>query len=131
MRVSVDEHLCSGQGRCYSLSPELFTADDEGFCEQRGTEFDVPAGLEEQADLGVRVHRNRPLDELSPQATEVLQTALRRAAPNLIGPSAVLVRPGLEPLTPMISVVILVVVTVGALLIATRQLARFEVRGGD
>jgi len=44
------------------------------------------------------VHRNRPLDELSPQATEVLQTALRRAAPNLIGPSAVLVRPGLDPL---------------------------------
>jgi glucosyl-3-phosphoglycerate synthase len=51
-----------------------------------------------QVDLGSRVHRNRPLDELSPQATEVLQTALRRAAPNLIGPSAVLVRPGLEPL---------------------------------
>ena len=51
-----------------------------------------------QVDLGSRVHRNRPLDELSPQATEVLQTALRRAAPNLIGPSAVLVRPGLDPL---------------------------------
>ena len=54
MRISVDEHLCSGQGRCYSLSPELFTADDEGFCEQRGTELDVPPGLEEQAELGVR-----------------------------------------------------------------------------
>jgi len=40
-------------------------------------------------------------------------------------------RPGSEPLEPAISVVILVVVTFGALLIATRQLARFEVRGGD
>jgi ABC-2 type transport system permease protein len=40
-------------------------------------------------------------------------------------------RPGLEPLEPTISVVIVVVVTLGALAIATRQLSRFEVRGGD
>ena len=32
-----------------------------------------------QVDLGVRVHRNRPLAELRPQATDVLGTALRRA----------------------------------------------------
>jgi glucosyl-3-phosphoglycerate synthase len=32
-----------------------------------------------QADLGVREHRNRPLDQLSPQAMDVLLTALRRA----------------------------------------------------
>jgi ABC-2 type transport system permease protein len=40
-------------------------------------------------------------------------------------------RPGSDPLDPAISVVILGVVIVGSLLIATRQLARFEVRGGD
>jgi len=40
-------------------------------------------------------------------------------------------RPGSDPLDPAISFVILAVVTVGALVIATRQLARFEVRGGD
>jgi len=40
-------------------------------------------------------------------------------------------RPGLQPLEPTISVVIVVVVTLGALAIATRQLSRFEVRGGD
>jgi ABC-2 type transport system permease protein len=40
-------------------------------------------------------------------------------------------RRGSDPLDPTISVVILTVVIVGALLIATRQLARFEVRGGD
>lgn len=50
-----------------------------------------------QVDLGVRVHRNRPLDELSPQATAVLQTALRRAAPGLIGDVALLDRPGTSP----------------------------------
>jgi ABC-2 type transport system permease protein len=40
-------------------------------------------------------------------------------------------RPGAEPLTPMISVAIVVVVTIAGLLLATRQLARYEVRGGD
>ena len=32
-----------------------------------------------QVDLGVRRHRNRPLAELGPQATEVLHAALERA----------------------------------------------------
>ena len=32
-----------------------------------------------QADLGVREHRNRPLEELGPQAMAVLVTGLRRA----------------------------------------------------
>ena len=36
-------------------------------------------GIFAQADLGVREHRNRPLDQLSPQAMAVLLTALRRA----------------------------------------------------
>ena len=51
-----------------------------------------------QVDLGTRLHRNRPLDELSPQAMSVLQTALRRAHPDLVSTSAVLARPGLEPM---------------------------------
>jgi glucosyl-3-phosphoglycerate synthase len=38
-------------------------------------------GIEQvaQVDLGVRIHRNRPLTELRPQATDVLGAALRRA----------------------------------------------------
>jgi len=32
-----------------------------------------------QVDLGVRVHRNRPLSELRPQATDILQAALARS----------------------------------------------------
>ena len=32
-----------------------------------------------QVDLGVREHRNRPLDELGPQAMAILVTGLRRA----------------------------------------------------
>jgi glucosyl-3-phosphoglycerate synthase len=32
-----------------------------------------------QVDLGMRKHRNRPLDELGPMATQILMTALKRA----------------------------------------------------
>ena len=37
-------------------------------------------GAVAQVDLGVREHRNRPLEELAPQALAILTTALRRAA---------------------------------------------------
>ena len=51
-----------------------------------------------QVDLVYRHHRNRSLDELSPQALSILQTAFARAG---LPPSrpAVLRRPGLPPLT--------------------------------
>jgi glucosyl-3-phosphoglycerate synthase len=58
--------------------------------------FGLPAMA--QVDLGERVHRNRPLDELSPQAMAVIQLALHRAAPDLAGEIETLVRPGHEPL---------------------------------
>lgn len=51
MRVTVDAHLCSGHGRCYVLSPELFTSDDDGYCAERGTSWNVPAALEDRARL--------------------------------------------------------------------------------
>jgi ferredoxin len=53
MRIAVSAELCSGQGRCYVVSPTLFEADDEGFCAQRGTEFEVPSALEHEARTGV------------------------------------------------------------------------------
>jgi glucosyl-3-phosphoglycerate synthase len=49
-----------------------------------------------QVDLGRRVHRNRSLDELSPQALSVMRTALERAGVHAVNP-AVLLRPGLAP----------------------------------
>jgi glucosyl-3-phosphoglycerate synthase len=45
-----------------------------------------------QVDLGVREHRNRPLDELGPQAMAVLVTALRRAGVGVDHRSAALLR---------------------------------------
>lgn len=48
-----------------------------------------------QVDLGSRVHRNRPLDQLAPQALAVLHAALRRAGVDLpTGTSVALALPG-------------------------------------
>ena len=49
MRSAVDAELCTGHGRCYTVAPAVFTADDDGYCTQRGTEFDVPEALEQPA----------------------------------------------------------------------------------
>ncbi len=55
----------------------------EGWGVELGLLVDVVAqfgaGSVAQVDLGVRRHRNRPLEELSPQAMAILVTALRKA----------------------------------------------------
>lgn len=32
MRVRLDAGRCTGHGRCYTLAPNVFDADDEGRC---------------------------------------------------------------------------------------------------
>jgi glucosyl-3-phosphoglycerate synthase len=57
------------------------------------------AGAIAQVDLVSRHHRNRSLDELSPQALSIMQTAFARAgAPAAAARPAMLRRPGLPPL---------------------------------
>ncbi len=51
-----------------------------------------------QVDLGMRIHRNRPLHELSPMAAQVMQAALHRIAPGLAAERAVLNPPDLTPI---------------------------------
>ncbi len=41
-----------------------------------------------QVDLGERIHRNRPLHELRPQAVDVLRAALERVSPASLPPRA-------------------------------------------
>jgi ferredoxin len=53
MKITVEADLCSGQGRCYVLSPTLFSSDDEGFCAERGTTFEVPDDQVTAARLAV------------------------------------------------------------------------------
>ncbi|MCU1379751.1 MAG: hypothetical protein JWN29_2734 [Acidimicrobiales bacterium] len=50
-----------------------------------------------QVDLGVRTHRNRPLEDLGPMATIVLMTALRRAGVDRLPDDVVLGRIDLPP----------------------------------
>ncbi len=48
MRIRVDAGLCQGHGRCYMLAPDLFEADDDGYCRPTG-ERTVPSELVDQA----------------------------------------------------------------------------------
>ena len=52
MKIHLDNEVCSGHGRCYTLAPDVFDADDEGYGQVRTA--DVPPELEEQARLGAR-----------------------------------------------------------------------------
>jgi ferredoxin len=54
-RVSVDPDLCTGHGRCYTLAPDVFDADDCGHSVVRVA--DVSGQLEEHA---VNAEQNCP-----------------------------------------------------------------------
>jgi ferredoxin len=47
MRIRIDGDTCTGHGRCYTLAPELVTADDEGFGQV--TQGEVPPDHEAAA----------------------------------------------------------------------------------
>ncbi len=60
MRLVVDMTRCTGHGRCYALAPDVFDADDDGYCRPR---IDVvPEALVDQARLG---ERNCPEEAIS------------------------------------------------------------------
>ena len=46
MKIRIDSDLCTGHGRCYSLAPTLFEADDEGF----GVVIDEHVPADREAD---------------------------------------------------------------------------------
>jgi ferredoxin len=49
MYIAIDEDKCMGHGRCYATAPDLLSDDDEGYVAQRGQCWQVPDGLEGQA----------------------------------------------------------------------------------
>ena len=51
MRIKLDTEACQGHGRCYTLAPTVFDADDLGHCVLPTEE--VPPGEEEAARNGV------------------------------------------------------------------------------
>lgn len=54
MKVTVDGALCTGHGRCYTLAPDVFEPDDEGYNAQRDRPIDVPPEQETAARYGAR-----------------------------------------------------------------------------
>lgn len=59
MKVRLDPERCTGHGRCYTLAPHVFDADDEGRCVVRAPE--VPPAHEREARSAVM---NCPEDAL-------------------------------------------------------------------
>jgi ferredoxin len=53
MKVKVDGTLCTGHGRCWTVAPEVYDADDEGFNSDRDSVIEVPEGREKEASIGV------------------------------------------------------------------------------
>lgn len=51
MKLRIDADACTGHGRCYSLAPELFDADEYGHGTVLGDR--VPDALQEQARVAV------------------------------------------------------------------------------
>ena len=50
MRIELDKEACTGHGRCYSLAPDVFEADDDGYCARSPGE--IPPELETSARHG-------------------------------------------------------------------------------
>jgi ferredoxin len=59
-RIELDSEQCQGHGRCYALAPEVYGADDDGYCELLDPE--PGPGLLEKARLG---EMNCPEDALT------------------------------------------------------------------
>jgi ferredoxin len=53
VKIRIDPDLCSGHGRCYSVAPDVYRADDDGYSVPRGEDIEVPSGLEASATLGI------------------------------------------------------------------------------
>ncbi|MEV7085394.1 ferredoxin [Streptomyces sp. NPDC093085] len=54
MKYTVDGSLCTGHGRCYTVAPELYRPDDEGYNLLRDDAVEVPPGAEASARRGAR-----------------------------------------------------------------------------
>jgi glucosyl-3-phosphoglycerate synthase len=84
----------------YAADREVFEAVPfvEGYGVEVGLLIDIAArfGLDAiaECDLGVRIHRNRPLRELAPQASAIIRTVTERAGlPLPPGAAPILERP--------------------------------------
>lgn len=54
MKATVNGELCTGHGRCYSLAPDIFEPDDEGYNAQRDAPIDISSDDEELTLMAAR-----------------------------------------------------------------------------
>ena len=54
MKVLIDARRCTGHGRCYSLTPELFDTDDEGYGTVIAEQVEAGSPLAEGAERAIR-----------------------------------------------------------------------------
>jgi len=61
LRIVVDREACVGHGRCYSVAPDVFTCDDEGFVELVAGDRPEGPELQRQARLAAQSCPERAL----------------------------------------------------------------------
>ena len=54
MKILIDANRCTGHGRCYSLTPGLFDADDEGYGTVLADQVESGSPLAEGAERAIR-----------------------------------------------------------------------------
>lgn len=59
--LSVDESRCTGHGRCYTVSPELLSDDEEGYVTLRGSSMEIAGGQLASAERAVAACPERAL----------------------------------------------------------------------
>ncbi|MGH3275978.1 MAG: ferredoxin [Streptosporangiaceae bacterium] len=47
MKLHIDDGLCQGHGRCYDLTPDLFSDDEEGYGKVQGNGIVSPESEQE------------------------------------------------------------------------------------
>ncbi|MXW60886.1 MAG: ferredoxin [Acidimicrobiaceae bacterium] len=50
MKILVDRERCTGHGRCYTLAPDVYEPDDDGYCQEQVAP--LPLALVERARIG-------------------------------------------------------------------------------
>ncbi len=87
VKIEVDAALCSGHGRCYVLSAELFQADDEGYSAQRGVPFTVGDELLESAELAAESCPEGAIRVTQIGSTDLPVELRQTGAPGYLGKS--------------------------------------------
>lgn len=54
MKYRIDQELCAGHGRCWTVAGIVYDADDNGFAAPAGELITVPTGSEDIARRGAR-----------------------------------------------------------------------------